>query len=132
MDLVAVGNSPCVNMIGATIGAGVGPLTGQYGLIIDSLLSVDLVTATGQLVTASETENSDLFWAVRGAGANFGIIVSATYRVYDAPNNGQMIVAAFNFPSTANLSMWELLVGFGRRIPFRDGYVRRWSLQPQH
>lgn len=111
-ELIAVGNSPCVNMIGATIGAGVGPLKGQYGLIMDSLLSVDVVTAKGLLVTASFTQNSDLFWAVRGAGANFGIIVSATYRVYDAPNNGNMIVADFNFPASANQSMFELLASW--------------------
>jgi FAD/FMN-containing dehydrogenase len=99
-------------MIGATIGAGVGPLMGQYGLILDSLLSVKLITATGKLVTASETENPDLFWAVRGAGANFGIIVSATYRVYNAPNEGNMIVADFSFPPAANVSLWELLASW--------------------
>lgn len=99
-------------MIGATIGAGVGPLLGKYGLIIDSLLSVKLVTATGKLVTASFTENTDLFWAVRGAGANFGIIVSATYQVYDAPNNGDVIVADFEYPASSNVSVFELLASW--------------------
>jgi FAD/FMN-containing dehydrogenase len=96
-------------MIGATIGAGVGPLKGEYGLIIDSLRSVDIVTATGDVVTASETQHNNLFWAVRGAGANFGIVVSATYEVYDAPNNGQVIVGDFFLDPASNISLWELL-----------------------
>lgn len=68
-------------MIGATIGAGVGPYQGLHGLVIDALLSVRLVTASGKIVMASEQEHEGLFWAVRGAGANFGIITSATYKV---------------------------------------------------
>ena len=105
----AVGNSPCVNMIGATVGAGVGPLQGQFGLVLDSLLSIDLVTAKGDLVTASQTENPGLFWAVRGAGASFGVVVSATYKTHDTVNNGQVIIADFILSSTANVSTWELL-----------------------
>ncbi|KAK7946046.1 FAD-linked oxidoreductase afoF [Apiospora aurea] len=71
---IPTGNSPCVSAIGATIGAGVGPMQGLHGLMIDSLRSVEMVTPAGDVVTASKTENPDLFWAVRGAGANFGIV----------------------------------------------------------
>ena len=103
------GNAPCVNMIGATIGAGVGPLQGLHGLIIDALRSVLLVTPAGDIVNASSTENSDLFWAIRGAGANFGIITAATYEVHEATNGGQLINADFVFNPASNVSLWQLL-----------------------
>ncbi|MEE8159879.1 MAG: FAD-dependent oxidoreductase [Dehalococcoidia bacterium] len=69
---------------GLTLGGGYGWLAGKYGLACDNLLSVDVVTADGELVTASASENEDLFWGMRGAGANFGI---ATSRV-PAPSGG--------------------------------------------
>src|SRR6478736_4694095 len=61
---------------GLTLHGGVGHVRRKYGLSIDSLLSVDIVTADGQLRRAGATENEDLFWAVRGAGANFGVVTS--------------------------------------------------------
>ena len=104
-------------MVGATISGGIGSMTGMHGLIADSLLSVRMVTASGQVVTASETENSDLFWGVRGAGANFGIITSATYRLYDQTANGQGIMATFVFPAAANRSVWELVRSYDDSLP---------------
>ncbi|USP82809.1 hypothetical protein yc1106_10083 [Curvularia clavata] len=68
---------------GLTLGGGYGYLTGKHGLVIDNLLSVDIVLASGEQFTASKTSNEDLFWAVRGAGANFGVVTSFTYQAYD-------------------------------------------------
>jgi FAD/FMN-containing dehydrogenase len=67
---------------GLTLGGGVGWLMGKYGLALDNLLSVDLVTADGTTLKASADENADLFWAVRGGGGNFGVAASFEYRLH--------------------------------------------------
>ena len=67
---------------GLTLGGGYGWLAGKYRLACDNLLSVDLVTAEGKLVTANESENADLFWGVRGGGGNFGIVTSLEYNLH--------------------------------------------------
>ena len=67
---------------GLTLGGGLGFLMGSYGLSCDNVVSVDLVTADGRLLTARADENEDLFWAVRGGGGNFGVVTSFEYRVH--------------------------------------------------
>jgi FAD/FMN-containing dehydrogenase len=67
---------------GLTLGGGIGWLQRKLGLTIDQLLRVDLVTAEGELVRASENENADLFWGVRGGGGNFGIVTEFEFRLH--------------------------------------------------
>ena len=67
---------------GLTLGGGLGWLMGKYGLALDNLRSVEIVTAEGKALRASKEENSDLFWAVRGGGGNFGIATSFEYHLH--------------------------------------------------
>jgi FAD/FMN-containing dehydrogenase len=67
---------------GLTLGGGMGRLQRKFGLTVDNLLAVDLVTADGVLVRASEDEKPDLFWGLRGAGPNFGIVTSFEFRLH--------------------------------------------------
>lgn len=113
----ATGNAPCVGVVGATVGAGVGLLQGLHGYTSDALISARIVTASGVLFEASATNNTELFWAIRGAGANFGVITSATYQVYDATNGGQAQNADFLYPEIANRSVWGALQTLDETLP---------------
>jgi len=68
---------------GLTLGGGMGRLQRRFGFTIDNLLSVDLVTADGELLHVSESEHPDLFWGMRGAGPNFGVVTSFEFRLHE-------------------------------------------------
>jgi FAD/FMN-containing dehydrogenase len=81
---------------GLTLHGGVGHLRRKYGLSIDNLISVDIVTADGRLRRASADENEDLFWAVRGAGSNFGVVTSFEFQAH--PVGPMVMVGAVFYP----------------------------------
>jgi len=76
------GTEPTTGVAGLTLGGGLGYLMGKHGLTCDNLRSVDIVLADGRAVTANNKTNEDLFWAVRGAGANFGVTTSFEFDLY--------------------------------------------------
>ncbi|NIO29723.1 MAG: FAD-binding protein [Candidatus Latescibacteria bacterium] len=77
-----IGINSTTGVAGLTLGGGFGWLSRKHGLTIDNLVSADVVTAAGELVKASKSENSDLFWGIRGGGGNFGIVTSFEFELH--------------------------------------------------
>jgi len=91
-----VGINSTTGIAGLTLGGGFGWLTRKYGMTIDNLISVEVVTVDGNKVNASENENSDLFWAIRGGGGNFGVITKFEYKLY--PVGPEILAGLIVFP----------------------------------
>lgn len=101
---IGFGDTGSVGIGGITLGGGIGYLVRKHGLTIDSLLSAEIVTADGQLLRVDPSTHSDLFWAIRGGGGNFGVATRFEYRLHEMPGFvGGMLV----LPGTA-----EVLAGF--------------------
>jgi FAD/FMN-containing dehydrogenase len=93
---------------GLTLGGGIGYLARRFGLTVDNLLSADVVLADGTFVTADENSHSDLFWALRGGGGNFGVVTSFTFRCHDIGENGTIIggPVLYDLADTAEVMRW--------------------------
>ena len=98
---------------GLALGGGVGYLTRRFGFTLDNLLAADVVLADGTFVTATESANPDLFWALRGGGGNFGIVTSFTFRCHPVGEQGVIIggPVLYDIADTTDVMRWyrELL-----------------------
>jgi FAD/FMN-containing dehydrogenase len=91
-----VGINSTTGIAGLTLGGGFGWLTRKYGMTIDNLVSVDMITADGKKIRASEKENSDLFWALRGGGGNFGVVTQFEFQLF--PVGPKILAGLMVFP----------------------------------
>ena len=108
------GTVPNTGVSGLTLGGGLGWLMGKHGLACDNLLYVDLVTADGTCVTASETQHPDLFWALRGGGGNFGVATAFGFRLHEVgPVLGGMVI----HPLTEAASVLRFYRDFSANLP---------------
>jgi FAD/FMN-containing dehydrogenase len=92
-------------MAGLTLGGGFGWQSRKRGLTIDNLTAVDVVLASGEFVQASETQNADLFWAVRGGGGNFGVVTSFEYRLH--PLGPEVLAGLIVYPLAQAKQVFE-------------------------
>lgn len=123
--LVPHGSCACPGYVGLSVGGGVGRYMGSLGLVSDRLLSASVVTSTGDIVTISESENTDLFWGMRGAGANFGIITSATYQAAKTSDHsdGYVLNCDLHFFSNATAAYFAYLDSVDATLPGNVGGV---------
>ncbi|KAH1897014.1 hypothetical protein KXW02_006686 [Aspergillus fumigatus] len=119
---ISTGSGACVGMISPTLGGGVGRLSGTHGIISDQLLSVQMVTANGSLVTVSKKENSNLFWGLRGAGGNFGIVVEAVYQVTDLTSE-KVVNLDYAFSTNDTGAIIDYLALFGPNMPPKLSFI---------
>lgn len=91
-----LGINSTTGIAGLTLGGGFGWLTRKYGMTVDNLVSVDMVTVDGNRVRASEEENADLFWAVRGGGGNFGVVTQFEFKLH--PVGPEILAGLIVFP----------------------------------
>jgi FAD/FMN-containing dehydrogenase len=91
------------------LGGGHGLLQGHYGLLSDNLVSARLVLPNATALTVSADSNPDLFWAIRGAGHNFGIVTEFTYKIYDVPPDDSWVVEFFIYTGDKVEALYEQL-----------------------
>ncbi|MSM38433.1 MAG: FAD-binding protein [Geobacter sp.] len=110
-----LGINSTTGVAGLTLGGGFGWLSRKYGMTVDNLLSANVVTADGSLVHASEAENSDLFWGLRGGGGNFGIVTSFEFQLH--PVGPDVLSGLIVFPFSQAKSVITRFARFTETMP---------------
>ncbi len=112
--LTPTGTCSGTGIAGSTLGGGIGWLTGKYGMAVDNVLALELVTAQGELVRASASENSELFWGLRGGGGNFGVVTAIEYRLHPV---GKVLVGQVLYPRTNGPELLRFYRDFSSGAP---------------
>jgi FAD binding domain-containing protein/berberine-like enzyme len=109
-----VGTCPTVGIAGLTLGGGEGALMPKYGATCDNLVSARVVTVDGRQVEASQNSNTDLFWAIRGGGGNFGVVTSLQYELHPV---SEVLAGALIYPAGRNRELLQAYVKFTGAAP---------------
>ncbi len=110
-----LGINSTTGVAGLTLGGGFGWLSRKYGMTVDNLISVDVVTADGKQLHASKEENADLFWAIRGGGGNFGVVTSFEYQLHAV--GPEVLSGLIVFPFDQAKSVLTQFAQFTRQMP---------------
>lgn len=110
-----LGINSTTGVAGLTLGGGFGWLSRKHGMTIDNLISADVVTADGKQVRASEKENADLFWALRGGGGNFGVVTSFEFQLH--PVGPEVLSGLIVFPFDQAKSVLKQFAQFTEKMP---------------
>jgi FAD/FMN-containing dehydrogenase len=112
--------------MGPGLGGGHGWNQGRYGLGLDQFIEANVVLGDGSLLTISEESEPDLFWALRGAGHNFGIVTSVRYKIYDVAEDNTWFVGKYAFTQEKLEAVFDVLNGFtdGGNQPIE---LRHWT-----
>mmetsp|Transcript_26144 Transcript_26144/g.36105 ORF Transcript_26144/g.36105 Transcript_26144/m.36105 type:complete len:524 (+) Transcript_26144:198-1769(+) len=130
---MVLGHNSNIGIGGLALGGGVGWLSRLHGLTADSLLSARIVLATGQVVDVSNDKNSDLFWALRGGGGNFGVVVEFSFQVYPVGSQGQVVTYNVEYHKQEYKTLKKLMTPFGRCIdPVKAAIIHRNFQQNAH
>jgi FAD/FMN-containing dehydrogenase len=113
---------------GLTLGGGLGWLNGLHGLACDNLVSADVVTADGRLLRATEEENEDLFWGIRGGGGNFGVVTSFGYRLHPV---GTVLAGGLSYPLSKAHEVLRFYHEFASRCPDELSTVASLGVTPE-
>jgi FAD/FMN-containing dehydrogenase len=108
------GTSPGVGVVGYTLGGGIGWMARRYGFACDSVIAIELVTADGELIRASNDDHRDLFWAVRGGAGNFGVVTGIEFTLYPERD---LFGGALYFPLDRARELLEIYAGWTAGVP---------------
>ena len=109
-----LGTASVTGIAGLTLGGGIGWLNGKHGLACDNVIAADVVTADGELLRASATENRDLFWAIRGGSGNFGVVTSFVYQLHPV---GPLLTGSLVFPPERTREALRFYHEFSKSCP---------------
>ncbi|KAL8668916.1 MAG: hypothetical protein Q9168_006469 [Polycauliona sp. 1 TL-2023] len=107
--VAATGGCGCVGIAGPGLGGGFGFYQGYGGLMADGFIEMDVVTADGSEIKVSKSSNPDLYWGMRGAGQNFGIVTKFRYKIFDYPNGPDIFHATYHFTEDKLKILFEQL-----------------------